>query len=55
MANFILGALFGLLVGLAICYGRQAYGLYQNRDKIGAVSNLADSIEQTFGAFGIKI
>lgn len=41
---FLFGALVGLLVGLAIAYGKQALGLYHKRDAISAASDLADAL-----------
>lgn len=55
MSTFFLGALVGFLIGLAICYGKQAYALYQNKDKIAAVSGLADALGNVSDAFGWKL
>jgi len=55
VSTFILGAICGLLIGLAICYGKQIYGVYQNRDKISAISDLGSSIQHTADVFGLKI
>ena len=41
---FLFGALVGLLVGLAIAYGKQALGLYQKRDVISAASDFASAL-----------
>jgi hypothetical protein len=41
---FLFGALVGLLLGLAIAYGKQALGLYKKRDTISAGLDLAESL-----------
>jgi hypothetical protein len=55
MSNFILGAIVGFLIGLAIVYGKQIWAVYENRDQISAVVNLADATQNAATAFGVKL
>jgi ethanolamine ammonia-lyase large subunit len=50
-STFILGALLGLAVGLLICYWNKAKAVYENKDKITAVSGLADALSNVGKAF----
>ena len=50
----VLGAVFGLLLGLAICYYRQLKAVAQNTGKIGAVAGLVGSVGTALDAFGVK-
>lgn len=45
---FLFGALVGLIAGLAICYWKQLKSTYDNRDTIGAASNIYDSASSIF-------
>lgn len=42
-ANFAVGAIVGLLLGLLIAYWKQINFLYQNQGTIGDVNNVATS------------
>lgn len=43
MSTFILGTLLGLVIGLLVCYWQKISTLYQNKDKISAVSGLVSA------------
>jgi len=50
-----LGAVIGVLLGLAICYYKQIKSAVQNKDKISAGLNLVQAGANFLEQFGIKL
>lgn len=55
MVSLLLGALIGILVGLAICYYKQIKTVVDNKDKIQAGANFISSGVNLLEQFGVKI
>jgi len=51
MSNFILGMIVGFLLGALILFWQQLQTLYQNRDTISGVSQIASGLN----TLGVKL
>jgi hypothetical protein len=49
--SFLFGAIVGLLLGLIIAYWGQIKKVYQNKDKIGAISDASSALDELRAAF----
>jgi hypothetical protein len=55
MSNFLLGAIIGILAGLAYCYWHAIMTAYQNRDVIAAGGNVIQDVQNLVGAVRTKL